>query len=125
MSSRNTVSVKTFEMSSRRPQADQTNEVAQRLRSELESLKTQSQQVEVAASLADSSTTTITPEAHAAFDQMSGAEQAAGSLGVHPEAWKPIKFMNNMHFDNLIKSNVLDDTLTRRIEAFRSVAASS
>ena len=85
-------------------------------------MKTQSQQVEVAASLADSSTTTITPEAHAAFDQMSGTEQAAGSLGVHPEAWKPIKFMNNAHFDSLMKSNALDDTLARRIEAFRTVA---
>ena len=112
-------------MSSRRPHAVQPNEVAQRLRSELESLKTQSQQVEVAASLADSSTTTITPEAHAAFDQMSGTEQAAGSLGVHPEAWKPIKFMNNAHYQQLLTSNSLDDNLARRIEAFRHVAQSS
>ena len=25
------------------------------------------------------------------FDKLNGTEQAAGSLGVHPEAWKPIK----------------------------------
>ena len=44
---------------------------------------------------------------------------------MHPEAWKPIKFMNNSHFDTLIKANALDDTLARRIEAFRSVAATA
>ena len=58
-----------------------------------------------------------------AFEQLSGTEQAAGSLGVHPEAWKPIKFMNNAHFDSLKKNNALDDDLARRIEAFRQVAA--
>ena len=26
------------------------------------------------------------------------------SLGVRPEAWKPIKFMNNAHYDTLIES---------------------
>jgi len=30
-------------------------------------------------------------EAHSHFDALSAPEQAAGSLGVHPEAWKPIK----------------------------------
>ena len=57
------------------------------------------------------------------FDQLNATEQAAGSLGVHPDAWKPIKFMNTAHFDTLIKSNALDDNLARRIEAFRHVSA--
>ena len=49
----------------------------------------------------------------AAFDQLSRTEQAAGSLGVHPEAWKPIKFMNDAHYDSLKKSNALDDDLAQ------------
>ena len=60
-----------------------------------------------------------------AFDQLSGTEQAAGSLGVHPEAWKPIKFMNNKHYEQLLTSNALDDNLARRIEAFRHVATNA
>lgn len=86
---------------------------AQRLRSELEALKCQNAAVEAAAA----------PEAAPQFDQLTATEQAAGSLGVHPEAWKPIKFMNNAHFDSLMKSNALDPDLARRIEAFRQVAA--
>ena len=57
------------------------------------------------------------------FESMTGTEQAAGSLGVHPEAWRPIKFMNNAHYDQLLKSNAIGDTLARRIEAFRAVAS--
>ena len=51
--------------------------------------------------------------------------EAAASLGVHPEAWKPIKFMNNAHYDTLIKSNALEPNLARRIEAFKAVAEAS
>lgn len=35
------------------------------------------------------------------------------------------RFMNNAHFDTLLKNNALDDDLARRIEAFRSVASAS
>ncbi len=115
-------------MSSRRPAPTQYDD-AHKVRVELEQLKQQTAQVEAAGSLASqecanasapnmANTTSSTP-----FEQLSGTEQAAGSLGVHPEAWKPIKFMNNAHFDTLIKANALDDNLARRIEAFRSVAA--
>lgn len=63
--------------------------------------------------------------ATAAFDSLTPVEQAAGSLGVDPNEWRPIQFMNNAHFDALMKSNVMDDTLVRRIEAFRRVATNS
>ena len=109
-------------MSSRRPR-DAPNETATRLRNELESLKTTAQQVEVAGAMAEQATVHI--DANQAFDNLTGAEQAAGSLGVHPEAWKPIKFMNNRHYAQLIASNALDDNLARRIEAFRHVATSN
>jgi hypothetical protein len=110
-------------MSSRRPRDVAPNETALRLRAELESLKSTAQQVEVAGTMAEQATATV--EGSTAFDSLSGPEQAAGSLGVHPEAWKPIKFMNNKHYEQLIASNSLDDNLARRIEAFRHVATNA
>lgn len=89
---------------------------------ELETLKSTALQVEVAGTAAEAAQQHVVSDAHAAFDQLSQPEQAAGSLGVHPEAWKPIKFMNNKHYEQLIQSNCLDDNLARRIEAFRHVA---
>lgn len=90
---------------------------------ELEQLKQQTAQVEAAGSLASDQPLAPAGDTTAPFETLNGTEQAAGSLGVHPEAWKPIKFMNNAHFDALINANALDDHLARRIEAYRVVAA--
>ena len=57
------------------------------------------------------------------WDALSETEKSAASIGVSPDAWKPIAFMNNAHYDTLMKNNALDDDLARRIEAFRQVAA--
>lgn len=120
-------------MSCRRPSPQPSHE-ATRLRSELEALKQQSAVVEVADALAENTLSGTeglvgapggVTDAVAMFDQLTPTEQAAGSLGVHPEAWRPIKFMNAAHYDQLRKSNALDDHLARRIEAFKTVAASS
>lgn len=62
-------------------------------------------------------------QASAAFDALTPVEQSAASLGVHPEAYRPIAFMNNSHYEQLIKANALDPELARRIEAFKHVAA--
>tara|TARA_Y100000591_G_C21838703_1_gene704240 strand:+ start:2125 stop:2427 length:303 start_codon:yes stop_codon:yes gene_type:complete len=56
------------------------------------------------------------------FDSLTPVEQAAGSLGVSPNEWKPIAFMNNAHFEALVKANALEANLVRRIEAFKQVA---
>ena len=64
-------------------------------------------------------------EAAAAYDSLNHVEQAAASLGAHPDALKPISFMNAAHYQNLIKQNALSDDLARRIEAYKVVAASS
>lgn len=61
-------------------------------------------------------------DAQLAFDQLNPVEQSAASLGVHPDAWKPISFMNEAHYKTLVSSNALDATLARRIEAFRRLA---
>ena len=65
-------------MSLRRSQLSENVETT-RLRAELETLK---QQSVIEASVEPASTQ---------FDQLSGTEKAAGSLGVHPTAWKPIR----------------------------------
>ncbi len=62
-------------------------------------------------------------EACQAFESLTHTEQAAASLGVHPDAWKPISFMNTAHYGALLRANALDDTLARRIEAFKTVSA--
>jgi len=59
------------------------------------------------------------------FSSLSPSEKAAGSLGVHPEAWRPIAFMNAKHYDALLKHNAVDDTLVRRIEAFKHVSVAN
>lgn len=90
-------------------------------------------------------------EAAAAYDALLPHEQAAASLGAHPDALKPIVrrlptalhttpfynclanpcfhahqgFMNAAHYENLKKSNALSDDLARRIEAYKVVASSS
>lgn len=90
------------------------------MRHELEMLKQTTSAVERAGALAEqdlvSSNHMPPPSAQAQFEQLSPVEQAAGSLGVHPEAWRPIKFMNSQHYAALIRANVLDDNLARRIE---------
>lgn len=57
-----------------------------------------------------------------AFTELSEVEKSAASLGISPGSFKPISFLNTGHYDALIKANMLDDTLARRIEAFRVVA---
>ena len=59
--------------------------------------------------------------ASAEFEGLSHVEQSAASLGLSAESWSPIKDMNEAHYAQLIANNMLDDTLARRIEAFKVV----
>jgi hypothetical protein len=103
----------------RAPDGYAANGDTQRLRDELKALKQQQLVTEAAGqALAEGA-----PEL--SFESLNETEKSAASLGVHPDAWKPIKFMNNAHYDTLLKSNALDPTLARRIEAFRAVAEQS
>jgi len=88
------------------------NEVA-RLRAEIEDLKRTAQSGDAVEDA---------PSASAEFDALNPTEQAVATLGVSPNAWKPITFMNSAHYNQLVSSNMLDDTLQRRIEAFRVVS---
>ena len=109
-------------MSARKPEAN-VNEHATAIQKGLADLKEAYEAQNRADSVAAAVPESQTPSA--AFDSLSAVEQSAASLGVHPDSWKPIGFMNAAHYDTLLKSNALDDTLARRIEAYRNVATSS
>ena len=57
------------------------------------------------------------------FDRLTPTEKSAAALGVHPEAWKPISWMNTSHFSTLLKSNAVSGELAQGVEAFKEVAA--
>lgn len=90
-----------------------------KLRAELEELKNSAKSQDISEFSASAAAESN------AFDNLNPVEQSAASLGVSPESWKPIAFLNNAHYEQLIAANMLDDDLARRIEAFRSVAAKS
>ena len=110
-------------MSVRRVDTSVAQPHVQQLQKELGDLKTAAIAANAADDLATAGAETA-PNAPS-FDQLSGTEKSAASLGVHPDAWKPIGFMNNMHYDQLMKSNALDADLARRIESYRVVAQAS
>lgn len=103
-------------MSARRGEKDGAQVKVEELRASLEDLKAQARATD-AAEIAGAASFS------AEFDKLSPIEQSAASLGVSPTSWKPISFLNNKHYDQLISANMLDDNLARRIEAFRTMAA--
>lgn len=93
------------------------------LRAELDELKNTARAADAAVIAATASGQSTL--AHHEFDALSPIEKSAASLGVSPESWKPIAFLNNAHYQQLISANMLDDDLARRIEAYRHVSAGS
>jgi len=57
------------------------------------------------------------------FDQLTETEKNVASLGVSPDSFKPIGFLNVAHYTNLLKQNALSPELTQKIEAYKHVAA--
>lgn len=57
------------------------------------------------------------------WSDLTETEKSAASLGVNPEEWKPIAFMNNAHHETLLKSNALDGDLAKKLEAYKAVSA--
>lgn len=57
------------------------------------------------------------------WGDLSETEKSAASLGVHPEHWKPIAFMNDAHYETLLKANAIGGDLAKKLEAFKHVAA--
>lgn len=106
------------------------------LRSELDLMRTNalSESVEASAALTasvqpvgatDQQSVGILTQAMRDFDGLSPTEQQAASLGVHPEAFRPLKELNEQHFSALKKANALSAQLEANINAFQSVASES
>lgn len=96
------------------------------LRAELEELR---QQARAACGVGDSpalytgeKATGVVTEAMRAFDQLTTTEQQAASLGVHPDAFRPLAELNKQHFESLRKANALDPQLESNIRAFQAVS---
>ena len=71
-----------------------------------------------------SSSVGVVSEEMRAYDMLSPTEQQAASLGVNPESFRPIKELNEAHFDVLRKANALSPALEASIRAFRKVSES-
>jgi hypothetical protein len=61
-------------------------------------------------------------DAPLSWSDLSETEKSAASLGVQPDSWKPIGFMNTSHYDTLLKANAIDADLARKLEAYRHVS---
>ena len=57
------------------------------------------------------------------FDSLTPTEQAAASLGAQPDVYRPIGWLNEAHFKNLLTSNSLSNDLARRLMAYKAVAS--
>ena len=110
-------------MSVRRAPAGVPQHVAQ-LQKELGDLKATATAAAQADSLsaAGAENASVAPNTPS-FDSLSETEKSAASLGVDPSAWKPIAFVNESHYDTLLKSNAIDVDLAKKLEAHRAVAS--
>lgn len=107
-------------MSLRRSNDD--NATTQALKEELAQLKKDvkaAQMLEVSAAASDGFIGT------SEFDKLTPVERDAASLGVNPDAWSPLKFMNDGHYVSLQKAQALGPDLARQIKAFQTVAAAN
>ncbi len=64
-------------------------------------------------------------DAALAFSALHPVEQAAASLGVHPDELKPIGFLNAGHYKELRTSQRLTEGFAEQIECYKTVAESS
>ena len=56
------------------------------------------------------------------FESLTETERSAATIGVAPDAWKPISWLNTGHYSELLKSNAISGRLTQQIESFKAVA---
>lgn len=59
------------------------------------------------------------------WNDLTETEKSAASLGVSPEQWRPIAFLNTAHYDTLLKANSIDESLAKKLEAYKTVASGS
>jgi hypothetical protein len=57
------------------------------------------------------------------FEQLTEVEKSAAMTGVSPDQWRPISWINEAHYTELLKNNSLSGSLTQQIEAYKVVAS--
>ena len=101
------------------PAQQQTAASAMRLRADIDQARA------VQAPVAEAATTEATAapvEGALSFDDLTETEKSAASIGVSPDEWKPIGFMNAHHYSTLLKNNAISGDLAQGIEAYKQVA---
>ena len=63
-------------------------------------------------------------EGELTFDALSETEKSAATIGVSPNSWRPIGWINQGFYTELRRKNALSGRLTQQIEAFKLVASS-
>lgn len=103
-----------------RPQHVAFRHEASPLRMEIEALRqanaTSEREFETAAAFSDGAPLTM--------EDLSETERSAATIGVSPDAWKPISWMNAAHYHTLLTSNSLGSRLAQQIEAYKTVSQS-
>ena len=56
------------------------------------------------------------------WSELTETEKSAASLGVSPDEWKPLTFLNEGHYNELLKTNSIGDELAKRLEAYKVVS---
>eukprot|EP00966_Prymnesium_polylepis_P175190 4053828-Prymnesium_polylepis.1 len=56
------------------------------------------------------------------LDGLTETERSAALLGVSPDEWKPISFLNKGHYGTLLRGNALAGNLAQKLEAYKEVA---
>jgi hypothetical protein len=57
------------------------------------------------------------------FASLTETEKSAATIGVAPDAWKPMSWLNQGHYGELLRQNALAGRLVQQIEAFKQVAS--
>jgi hypothetical protein len=73
----------------------------------------------------DAQLNTDATEGQLRWKDLSETEKSAASLGVDPTALKPIKFLNDAHYEGLLKANAIDSDLAKKLEAYKNVSLAS
>jgi hypothetical protein len=56
------------------------------------------------------------------YDDLTPTEKQVATLGVSPDALKPIAFLNQSHFETLTKANAISSGLAQQLVAFQTIA---
>jgi hypothetical protein len=96
------------------------------LRKELEELRTIAQKEGVEGCIGISTNangeTNAFTQSMRDYDRLTPCEKQVANLGVHPDAFRPLKQLNEQHFAALRKANALSPQLEADIKAYSAVA---